>query len=1340
MVGLPDMLGVRAEVIFSSFEEIEDIEIVPCQPSPIEGGEEITSFVRDDEFYRRDEFYPAELVTVGEPAILRDMRLAQVTVSPIQYNPATRRLRIYADIQFRLVYEGIGPNPKERTRRTISEAFLPLYRSLIPNADEILAGLEPVRGGYMIIAQPMFVDSLRALAEWKHRLGYDVTIVSTAQIDPSDHNPSQAQVFNCIRNAYRDWEVPPEYVMLVGDEDQLTMSGITDFPYSQNASDQGYTYVDGDDYLPDIFIGRLSVDNMVEFRKAVPKIFKYERDPQMFDPEHWVRGLSVGYPYFESARLYPLWARQIELQHGFVSVDTIFGYEYDPDILTYLNQGRGFVQYRGVAGADGWWGPSLDISHLNQMQNNQKMTIVVPITCALADFDDECFGEHWISMGYSPDSLKGGPSFFSSSDHSSHTKWNNPILVGFFWGLFEEGMYNMGPVSVRAKMQTYRTFPRNIEPGGWVQQYFSTYNILGDPALEMRTAVPRLLVVEHAAELPLGINHIGIDVADTAGAPVGDALVVLTKGTDSTEEVFEVARTDATGHVEMVFHATTADLLHITISGRNLYPYQGSCLMIPADVAVGFDTFFVDDDASGYSHGNGDGRANPGETIELTVRLRNFGAAQTALGVAGELAIIDGPATVYDGYRIYGDIPPAGAVSAAPFVVAIGNDAPDGDVARFRLTASDSNQHRWDSELCLPTLAPRFRVLSAVVDDFDGRLDPGDVVGLFLNIVNNGGTDAGNVVGVLTAANDFAHAAGAGISFGNIPAGDTASNAPNPFEIWLADDAFDGGSVEFELTLSANGGVQTTPPITVPVGVASADDPTGPDAYGYYIYDYRDSAYSEVPVYSWINTAPRQGGQGTRLVFTDRDDKSVLAQLPFDFKYYGQSYSSIVVSTNGFIATDTSRVDMAGNFWASFYNWPIPDPGHSAGQISPFWDDLELRTGTSTGIFTWHDTTNGQFVIEFDSLLNVNGNGQEWFEIIISDPARRPTLTGDSEILFQYRVFGNTDDYECYSSIGMEDETQTVGLQYSYDNSYALTASMLGHLRVIKISTNTGRGGIRGELTHPGGAPATGARVTVSSGQTAVAAADGSYWLKNVPPGTRSLSAVKPGYFPVAVSGIAVEANRNTDISAQTLEPCPVPDGLVAFDNQGDRISLIWYPVEHPDFIGYNVYRSRWQYQGYIRLNADPLPDRIFTDSAFPDTGTYWYHVTAVYDPVGGQTESFASNAVSGRVSRIVAVDDYVPAIPESFFLAQNFPNPFNPSTAIVFGLPKDAAVRLEVFDILGRRVRTLLSGHQRAGYKRIVWDGRDGAGRPVASGIYFYRLATDDGGFFQTRKMSLVK
>ena len=105
-------------------------------------------------------------------------------------------------------------------------------------------------------------------------------------------------------------------------------------------------------------------------------------------------------------------------------------------------------------------------------------------------------------------------------------------------------------------------------------------------------------------------------------------------------------------------------------------------------------------------------------------------------------------------------------------------------------------------------------------------------------------------------------------------------------------------------------------------------------------------------------------------------------------------------------------------------------------------------------------------------------------------------------------------------------------------------------------------------------------------------------------------------------------------------------------------------------------------------------------------------------------------------------------SLPQAFSLDRNYPNPFNPSTTIPYRLAAASTVELEIFDIAGRKVRTVLAEIQDAGFHETTWDGRDEDGHIVGAGVYFYRLTalpkiSGDGGsgeFVEVRKLMLLK
>ncbi len=116
----------------------------------------------------------------------------------------------------------------------------------------------------------------------------------------------------------------------------------------------------------------------------------------------------------------------------------------------------------------------------------------------------------------------------------------------------------------------------------------------------------------------------------------------------------------------------------------------------------------------------------------------------------------------------------------------------------------------------------------------------------------------------------------------------------------------------------------------------------------------------------------------------------------------------------------------------------------------------------------------------------------------------------------------------------------------------------------------------------------------------------------------------------------------------------------------------------------------------------------------------------------------FWSDSFTIHVYESLDVTDEGSALPEVFALHQNYPNPFNPVTTLKYDLPEGSEVTLTIYDILGRRVRTLARGVEEPGHKSVMWDGNDDLGEQVSAGVYLYRIKAGD--FTQTRKMLLLK
>ncbi|MCP4632849.1 MAG: hypothetical protein GY855_07965, partial [candidate division Zixibacteria bacterium] len=582
-LAIPNYKSVNVRVNYSSYEIFENYDIAPVQQFQVEGEEQSFSTIIgegliDPQAYNTDAFYPEEIVSVGDPMILRDFRMAMVTVAPVQYNPATRQLKVYTDIDFDVVYEGEDfSNPAPVKRDFISDAFKPLYQSMFANFDQVCSDLPSKRGGYMIITHDVFYDSLAEFAEWKHQKGYDVKIVKLSDIRS---NPTSYHIDTFIDTCYTNWEIPPEYILLVGDVSMPSSRYFPDYSYSGYTSDHEYCCVDGDDYLPDVYVSRWAIDTDRELHWVMRKTMTYEMGPQEMTDGWLQRGLSVaGNMYAFTPRLTTLWVRNKLLDNNYTQVDTCFDWSEgghndcnEQVIRNSLNDGVNIMAYRGWAYASGWENPYFKVNNLNSLTNDYRGGIMTSIVCGTGDYDDysdPCFGEAWIRGG-STSAPRGGIAFFGSTDHSTHTQWNNPIMVGFYWGLFDEDLTHFMQSVVRGKLRQYETFPRHTSPGGYIEQYFHTYNPLGDPEVNVWRTLPGTMNITYDNDITTACNYVAVEVKDSERNPLEGAYVTAIKTVGGEDEIFSVSKSDASGNVLLPFdtNPTTGDM-SLTVTHRD---------------------------------------------------------------------------------------------------------------------------------------------------------------------------------------------------------------------------------------------------------------------------------------------------------------------------------------------------------------------------------------------------------------------------------------------------------------------------------------------------------------------------------------------------------------------------------------------------------------------------------------------------------------------------------------------------------------------------------------------------------------------------------------------------
>jgi len=916
------------------------------------------------------------------------------------------------------------------------------------------------RGSYVVISAPEYASAAATLAAWKRRKGFPTAVALTSEIGTAN-----SAIKAWLQDAYDTWPDPPAYVVLLGDIDDIPGWSI-----AQNLTDQPYACLDGDDWLPDLCLGRLSVENAYQAETVVAKTVGYERSPDLADPGWFTRSLMVAanYPAVTPVGTIMWCGRQLEKLHFDPAAAVLYDpYEFPPNpdhrvwdggelITGYLEAGVSIVAYRGWAyGVFGWQPPEFTTTDIPGVENGAKLPVVLSFVCDTANFSHEeaCMGEVFLRQG-TPTTPKGAVAFIGNTEFWSHTRFNDALALAFFERVIDPGITDLGGWILAGKLRLMDYFPLEMEVANETEEsvefYFNIYNLLGDPELGFWKQTPTALTVSHPAALAAGANLLELSVREADGStPLAGARVGVVQG----ETLLGCDFSDADGVARVALSpvaASTPVQLTVTCPGRICYEATlaagdgGAAHLAAASCAV--------DDAPPAGSGNGDGLINPGETIALTVSVTNGGAA-TATAAGGQLSLL-GPATLGSTGAAFGDVLGGQTVAAdAPFLLQVDPGAEDGVGLTGLLEVTHSGGTADRSRLDLAVSAPALTV-PAISLSGDGLLHPGTESALVLTLHNAGsaGTSGGTAVLELAPPGTATLTDAAG-TFDALPAGGSVATTADGFGLSIAAGVAEGTVLNLSLQVMTNEGYQLATSFSLSVGQVDAGIPTGPDAHGYYAYDSADIEYpDQAPTYRWTELSPTFGGSGTEVPLV-ADGVLQVVDLPFDFVFYGVTYRQIRVSDNGWISFDTSP----GN---EFYNWPIPSSHGNNALVAPFWDNFDPNPADLTrpppdGVYYAYDDVAGTFTVEWSRASHYQPeiDDLQTFQVVLRNPAVYPTLSGDGEILFLYKQVRNSDYLRTYATIGIESPAGSDGLQLSYSNLQAPGAVAPGPGLAVKLTT-----------------------------------------------------------------------------------------------------------------------------------------------------------------------------------------------------------------------------------------------------------------------------------------------
>ena len=333
-------------------------------------------------------------------------------------------------------------------------------------------------------------------------------------------------------------------------------------------------------------------------------------------------------------------------------------------------------------------------------------------------------------------------------------------------------------------------------------------------------------------------------------------------------------------------------------------------------------------------------------------------------------------------------------------------------------------------------------------------LTPNGILSVGLDLSNSGGENVENITVSVTSDNldisispsDFS------VSLASF------SSASQPLSIYCINDCSVGETITLNIDMISSGYVIESNQIDLIVSSDTenylSSDPSPPCKYGYWAFDNYDTDYNQAPEYSWIEI--NNVGQNLNLADdTIIDDVSI----GFDFNYFGNTYNTINVCSNGWASFEPCQLDY-------FWNFSIPNPMGPSAMLAPFMDDLDDNDGTEPfNVFAYNDG-NGRFIVQWDDVSNGEDDEncpdciKETFQMILYDPSIYNTDTGDGEIVYQYKEIHDIDANGNYSTIGIESPDQNDGLQYLFSQNLGLGSTWIENSEgvveniAIKFTTN----------------------------------------------------------------------------------------------------------------------------------------------------------------------------------------------------------------------------------------------------------------------------------------------
>lgn len=480
--------------------------IYPRQPSAPKNGSEVP-FVYEKSSYIFKGYHGQQLASFEEIGTMRHMRLANLTIAPVKYNPVENKIVVYNNIDIEIVFTGSDMATTKAKHDSLWSPAFSWMENMVVVPEPMRFANRNAKQGYVIVADPAFKDAIAPFAAWKKEKGFVVKTVYTDQFGTGTaiRDGLKAYLHDLYKNPTSDMPAP-SYVLFVGDHNNLpAFQGQT----GTHITDLYYAAVTPGDVLPDMLTGRFSAQTLDQLQPQIDKTMSYEKgkfpDPSFLNDVVLVAGWdgswarSHGWPHINYAKKY-----YINEANGFKNISTFLSagsHANEAAIVAAVAKGACFVNYTAHGSPTSWADPSFTISNIEKLGNKDKYPFVIGNCCITNKFDlGTCFGEAWLrtkdagAIGYVGGSNNSywDEDFWWGVGLHSIVKPNNdgvPPLKevtgpGAFEALFEGGVSNAGFMQAGNLAVEASSSSRK-------QYYWEIYHLMGDPALRTYMGQPK---------------------------------------------------------------------------------------------------------------------------------------------------------------------------------------------------------------------------------------------------------------------------------------------------------------------------------------------------------------------------------------------------------------------------------------------------------------------------------------------------------------------------------------------------------------------------------------------------------------------------------------------------------------------------------------------------------------------------------------------------------------------------------------------------------------------------------------------------------------------------------